>query len=177
MTPMKWFYSFLKKYWLRMVSGLILVTILAATALASPYISKLIVDDVIKKQNTGLLPKLIILFLAMVVIKGVCRFFSQLLLEDFAFYNKNRTGDLMGRQTGDMDAIRHFVAYVIYTVYENILYFVLSIVLIFMVNVKLAVCMMLVLPLTAATTYMQAKKVKPAFKNCRDAFSSLNTYS
>lgn len=194
---MKWFYSFLKKYWLRMVSGLILVTILAATALASPYISKLIVDDVIKKQNTGLLPKLIILLLAMVVIKGVCRFFSQvlfetssqgvlytmrdkvyrkLLLEDFAFYNKNRTGDLMGRQTGDMDAIRHFVAYVIYTVYENILYFVLSIVLIFMVNVKLAVCMMLVLPLTAATTYMQAKKVKPAFKNCRDAFSSLNTY-
>ena len=109
---MKWFYSFLKKYWLRMVSGLILVTILAATALASPYISKLIVDDVIKKQNTGLLPKLIILLLAMVVIKGVCRFFSQvlfetssqgvlytmrdkvyrkLLLEDFAFYNKNRT--------------------------------------------------------------------------------------
>ena len=194
---MKWFYSFLKKYWLRMVSGLILVTILAATALASPYISKLIVDDVIKKQNTGLLPKLIILLLAMVVIKGVCRFFSQvlfetssqgvlytmrdkvyrkLLLEDFAFYNKNRTGDLMGRQTGDMDAIRHFVAYVIYTVYENILYFVLSIVLIFMVNVKLAVCMMLVLPLTAATTYMQAKKGKPAFKNCRDAFSSLNTY-
>lgn len=176
---MKWFYSFLKKYWLRMVSGLILVTILAATALASPYISKLIVDDVIKKQNTGLLPKLIILLLAMVVIKGVCRFFSQvlfetssqgvlytmrdkvyrkLLLEDFAFYNKNRTGDLMGRQTGEMDAIRHFVAYVIYTVYENILYFVLSIVLIFMVNVKLAVCMMLVLPLTAATTYMQAKK-------------------
>ena len=60
---MKWFYSFLKKYWLRMVSGLILVTILAATALASPYISKLIVDDVIKKQNTGLLPKLIILLL------------------------------------------------------------------------------------------------------------------
>ena len=48
---MKWFYSFLKKYWLRMVSGLILVTILAATALASPYISKLIVDDVIKKAN------------------------------------------------------------------------------------------------------------------------------
>ncbi len=67
--------------------------------------------------------------------------YRKLLLEDFAFYNKNRTGDLMGRQTGDMDAIRHFVAYVIYTVYENILYFVLSIVLIFMVNVKKACCM------------------------------------
>lgn len=78
----------------------------------------------------------------------------------------------MGRQTGDMDAIRHFVAYVIYTVYENILYFVLSIVLIFMVNVKLAVCMMLVLPLTAATTYMQAKKSNLLSKLSRCFFKS-----
>ena len=77
MTPMKWFYSFLKKYWLRMVSGLILVTILAATALASPYISKLIVDDVIKKQNTGLLPKLIILLLAMVGSRVYADFFRK----------------------------------------------------------------------------------------------------
>ena len=49
--------------------------------------------------------------------------YRKLLQEDFAFYNRNRTGDLMSRQTGDMDAIRHFVAYVIYIVYENILYF------------------------------------------------------
>lgn len=197
MTPMKWFFSFLKKYWFRLIAGLVLVTILAAAALASPYISKLIVDSVIKEGNTKLLPKLIALLIAMVLIKGICRFFSQvlfetssqgvlytmrdkvyrkLLLEDFAFYNKNRTGDLMGRQTGDMDAIRHFVAYVIYVIYENILYFVLSIVLIFSVNVKLAVCMVLILPLTAVTTYVQAKNVKPAFSKCRDAFSSLNTF-
>lgn len=197
MAPMKWFYTFLRKYRVRMAGGLVLVTILAAAALASPYISKLIVDSVIKEGNTELLPKLIALLIAMVLVKGICRFFSQvlfetssqgvlytmrdkvyrkLLLEDFAFYNKNRTGDLMGRQTGDMDAIRHFVAYVIYVIYENILYFVLSIVLIFSVNVKLAVCMVLILPLTAITTYMQAKSVKPAFKKCRDAFSSLNTF-
>ena len=194
---MKWFYSFLKKYWLRMVSGLILVTILAATALASPYISKLIVDDVIKKQNTGLLPKLIILLLAMVVIKGVCRFFSQvlfetssqgvlytmrdkvyrkLLLEDFAFYNKNRTGDLMGRQTGDMDAIRHFVAYVVYMVYQSVLMFVFALLMIFTVNTKLALAMLVVLPFTAFATYRQTKEVRPAFKRNRDCFSSLNAF-
>ena len=194
---MKWFYSFLKKYWLRMVSGLILVTILAATALASPYISKLIVDDVIKKQNTGLLPKLIILLLAMVVIKGVCRFFSQvlfetssqgvlytmrdkvyrkLLLEDFAFYNKNRTGDLMGRQTGDMDAIRHFVAYVVYMVYQSVLMFVFALLMIFTVNTKLALAMLVVLPFTAFATCRQTKEVRPAFKRNRDCFSSLNAF-
>lgn len=197
MTPMKWFYSFLKKYRWRMVSGMILVTVLAAAALASPYISKIIVDEVVQGGRNELLMSMIALLLGLVLIKGVCRVVSQvlfetssqgvlfvmrdtvyrkLLQEDFAFYNKNRTGDLMSRQTGDMDAIRHFVAYVIYTVYENVLYFALSIVMIFHTNVPLALCMVLVLPLAALITYMQAKSVKPAFKKCRDAFSSLNAF-
>ena len=196
MTPMKWFYSFLRKYKWRMVFGLVLVTVLVIAALASPYISKLIVDEVIEAGNYSMLRQLILLLIACCVIKGLCRFFSQvlfetssqgvlytmrdqvyrkLLQEDFDFYNKNRTGDLMSRQTGDMDAIRHFVAYVIYVVYENVLYFILSIVMISAVNIRLSICMMLILPLTAATTYFQSKNVHPAFQKCRDAFSSLNS--
>ena len=197
MTAMKWFYGFLKKYRLRMFFGMVLVTILAAAALASPYISKIIVDTVIKGGKTEYLIPLVGILVGLVVVKGVCRFSSQvlfetssqgvlyamrdkvyrkLLMEDFAFYNKNRTGDLMGRQTGDMDAIRHFVAYVIYTIYENILYFVLALVMIFTINVPMALCMVIVFPLAALTTYLQAKSVHPAFKKCRDAFSGLNTF-
>ena len=197
MTAMKWFYGFLKKYRLRMLFGMVLVTILSAAALASPYISKIIVDTVIKGGKTEYLIPLVGILVGLVVVKGICRFSSQvlfetssqgvlyamrdkvyrkLLMEDFAFYNKNRTGDLMGRQTGDMDAIRHFVAYVIYTIYENILYFVLALVLIFTINVPMALCMVIVLPLAALTTYLQAKSVHPAFKKCRDAFSGLNTF-
>lgn len=197
MTPMKWFYSFLAKYKWRMITGMVLVTILSAASLASPYISKVIVDNVIQGQDQSLLMPMIAVLVGLVIVKGVCRVTSQvlfetssqgvlfamrdkvyrkLLQEDFAFYNKNRTGDLMSRQTGDMDAIRHFVAYVIYTVYENVLYFVLSLVMIFHTNVPLALCMVLVLPLAALTTYMQSKSVKPAFKKCRDAFSSLNAF-
>ncbi|MCD7825730.1 MAG: ABC transporter ATP-binding protein/permease [Clostridiaceae bacterium] len=197
MTPMKWFYSFLKPYRWRICLGLLLSTVLVAAGLAGPYISKIIVDNVIKDGNYDLLLPMIALLVGLVVIKGVCRVASQvlyetssqavlykmrdtvyrkLLQEDFAFYNKNRTGELMGRQTGDMDAIRHFVAYVIYTIYENVLYFVLALVLIFWYNVPLALGMLLVLPLAALTTWSQAKKVKPAFQECRDAFSSLNSF-
>lgn len=102
--------------------------------------------------------------------------YRKLLQEDFAFYNRNRTGDLMSRQTGDMDAIRHFVAFVIYTVYENILMFIFALVMIFMVNVKLALCMMAVLPFCLFTTYLQSKHVKPRFHECRQSFSSLNAF-
>jgi len=197
MTPMKWFYSFLKKYKGLMVIGILLTTLISALSIVNPYVSGLIVDQVIEGKNYNKLLPLIICLLAVTVIIGVTRFFYQvafetasqgllydmrdkvyrkLLEEDFAFYNKKRTGDLMSRQTGDMDAIRHFVAYVIYVSYQNILMFVFALIMIFTVNTKLALCMILVLPFTAAATYFQSKEVRPAFKRNRDCFSSLNTF-
>ena len=50
----------------------------------------------------------------------------------------------MSRQTGDMEAIRHFVALVIYAVYQNVLLFIFALLMIFTVNIKLALCMLVV---------------------------------
>ena len=195
MTPLKWFSGFLKKYRLAIVIGLVLMTVIVACAIVNPYISGMIVDDVIQGGAYDLLPKLIGIMLAVTAVRAILRYATQmmfetcsqgvlyrmrdavyrkLLQEDFAFYNRNRTGDLMSRQTVDMDAIRHFVAFVIYTVYENILMFIFALVMIFMVNVKLALCMMAVLPFCLFTTYLQSKHVKPRFHECRQSFSSLN---
>lgn len=102
--------------------------------------------------------------------------YRKLLQEDFSFYNKKRTGDLMSRQTGDMDAIRHFVSYVIYAVYQNVLLFIFALLMIFTVNVRLALLMLIVLPFTALTTYKQSKDVRPAFQRNRNCFSSLNAF-
>ena len=197
MTPLKWFSGFLKKYRLAIVIGLVLMTVIVACAIVNPYISGMIVDDVIQGGAYDLLPKLIGIMLAVTAVRAILRYATQmmfetcsqgvlyrmrdavyrkLLQEDFAFYNRNRTGDLMSRQTGDMDAIRHFVAFVIYTVYENILMFIFALVMIFMVNVKLALCMMAVLPFCLFTTYLQSKYVKPRFHECRQSFSGLNAF-
>ena len=197
MTPMQWFFSFLKQYRWRMICGLFLVTVLVASALATPYLSKIIVDEVIGNGRHELLRPMIAVLIGLVIVKGGCRVISQvlfetssqgvlyqmrdqvyrkLLMEDFDFYNTHRTGDLMSRQTGDMDAIRHFVAYVIYIIYENVLYFVLALVLIFTVNLPLACALVIVLPVAAITTFSQMKRVKPCFKKVRDAFSSLNAF-
>ena len=131
MTPVKWVYSFLEKYRYKMAAGLLMVTGIALLTIVNPYISGRIVDDVITGGNYKLLPVLIGCLLGVVALKGILRYASQvmfeicsqgvlysmrdavyrkLLQEDFSFYNKNRTGDLMSRQTGDMDAIRQFIA-------------------------------------------------------------------
>lgn len=197
MAPLKWFYSFLKKYRKLMYLGFALTTIIAALSIVNPYISGIIVDDVITAGRYELLPKLIICLLLVTLVTGILRFLYQvvfetasqgtlydmrskvyrkLLEEDFSFYNKKRTGDLMSRQTGDMEAIRHFVAYVIYAVYQNVLLLIFALLMIFTVSTKLAICMMLVMPFTAYATYRQAKEVKPAFKRNRECFSSLNAF-
>ena len=197
MTPLKWFFSFLKKYRSWMLLGILLTTVIAALSIVNPYISGIIVDDVITAGNYDLLPKLIACLLAVTLATSILRFLYQLVFEtasqgtlydmrskvyrklleeDFAFYNKKRTGDLMSRQTGDMDAIRHFVAYVIYAVYQNVLLFIFALLMIFTVNVKLALCMLVVLPFTALATFKQSKEVRPAFQRNRNCFSSLNAF-
>ena len=197
MTPLKWFLSFLKKYARLMCLGLFLSTVMAVLSIVNPYISGIIVDDVITAENYSLLPKLIICLLSVTLVSGALRFiylivfetasqgllydmrskvYRKLLEEDFAFYNKKRTGDLMSRQTGDMEAIRHFVANVIYAVYQNVLLFIFALLMIFTVNVKLALCMLIVLPFTAFSTYKQSREVRPAFQRNRACFSSLNAF-
>lgn len=197
MTPMKWFWGFLRKYRFKLLGGLILTTFISVLAIVNPYVSGMIVDDVIQGGQYDLLWKLVLILLFVTLIRGALRFFYQvifevcsqgvlydmrdvvyrrLLTEDSAFYSKKKTGDLMSRQTGDMEAIRHFVAYIIYQVYENILLFCFALFMIFTVNVKLALCMLIVLPFTAITTAKQSKEVRPTFQRIRDCFSSLNAF-
>ena len=197
MTPLKWFYGFLKKYQWLMILGLFLTTVIAALSIVNPFISGIIVDDVIQAGNYDLLPWLVACLLGVTLGNGALRFLYQLafetasqgvlydmrgkvyrkfLEEDMAFYNKKRTGDLMSRQTGDMDAIRHFVAYDIYAIFQNILLFIFALMMIFTVNTRLALCMLVVLPFTAIATYKQSKEVKPAFQRNRNCFSSLNAF-
>ena len=179
MTAMKWFYSFLKKHNASMALGLVMVTIISVLAIVKPIVSGSIVDDVITGGNFDLLPKLIALLIIITVLRGLLRYWSQvifetcsqdvlysmrdtvyrkLLQEDFNFYNKKRTGDLLSRQTGDMDAIRHFIAFVIYQVYENVFLFFFALIMIFTVSWKLALCMCAVLPFALLVTLSQTKE-------------------
>lgn len=198
MGYIRWFLSFLKKYRVRMIVGLILVFITSLLVLINPQISGMIVDEVIEGQHYEKLGILLLIMIGVTLVRSLLRFtflmcfesssqglvydmreeaYRKLMKEDFNFFNKNRTGDLMSRQTGDMDAVRHMVSHVIYFSFENILVFLMALVMIFSVNVKMALCMLIVLPFTLAVTLNQRRHIKPAFDRVRDCFSSLNAFA
>lgn len=198
MGHIRWFLTFLLKYRVRMIVGLILVFITSLLVLINPQISGMIVDEVIEGQHYEKLGILLLIMIGVTLVRSLLRFtflmcfesssqglvydmreeaYRKLMKEDFNFFNKNRTGDLMSRQTGDMDAVRHMVSHVIYFSFENILVFLMALVMIFSVNVKMALCMLIVLPFTLAVTLSQRRHIKPAFDRVRDCFSSLNAFA
>lgn len=197
MRPLSWYWTFLEKYKLRMGVGLVITLFVALLNLVNPYLSGIIIDKVIKGGNLELLFKIILVLIISTLIRTIIRYISttycfeyssQELLydmresiytsiqkQDFEFFDSNRTGDLMSRMTGDMDAIRHFTAHVIYSVFENILLFVLALVMMFTINWELALFMSLITPFTMYFTYKQSKQIKPIFYEIRNQFSRLNT--
>lgn len=175
-----------------------LTATVAALALVTPYLSGQIVSQVIEGGMYDRLWWMVALLIGATVLRGLLRaaylmvfestsqnivydmrdfMYRCFLQKDFAFYNRNRTGDLMSRQTGDIEGIRRFLAYTMYATFENVLLFVVALCMIFTENVQLALCMLLVLPFTAATTVVQFKLVHPVFQRSRDSFSSLNSFA
>lgn len=198
MTPMKWFYSFVKKYRFRILIGMFMTAAVALLAVLTPTFSGILVDEVIEGGRYELLWKLVIILIAATVVRGLLRagylmifestsqnvlfdmrsyVYQCLLAKDFDFYNKHRTGDIMSRQTGDMDAVRHFLAHTLYYTWENVLMFSVSLIMVFTANVKLALCMLVVLPFTFLSAYLQSKKIRPQFQKIRQCFSSLNAFA
>ena len=81
MTAMKWFYSFLKKHNRSMALGLVMVTVISILAIVKPIVSGSIVDDVITAGNYDLLPRLIALLVIITVLRGLLRYWSQVIFE------------------------------------------------------------------------------------------------
>ena len=196
MDSLKWIFSYLKKYKFKYLFALLLVLFTSAINMVNPFISGRIVDKVLGENQTNLLIPLILTMIAIVVFKGFITYAYQMILEkisqrilfkirtdlyekllelDVNFYSKVKTGDLMARMTGDTDAIRHFVAWVVYNILSSVTTFVFAIISMMYVNATLTIFMLFVSPLIGFFTFKMSKEISPTFHNIREAYSRLNS--
>lgn len=196
MDSLKWIFSYLKKYKFKYLFALLLVLFTSAINMVNPFISGRIVDKVLGENQTNLLIPLILTMIAIVVFKGFITYAYQMILEkisqrilfkirtdlyekilelDVNFYSKVKTGDLMARMTGDTDAIRHFVAWVVYNILSSVTTFAFAIISMIYVNATLTIFMLFVSPLIGFFTFKMSKEISPTFHNIREAYSRLNS--
>nr|MCR5509523.1 ABC transporter ATP-binding protein [Lachnospiraceae bacterium] len=95
--------------------------------------------------------------------------------QDMKFYSTYRTGDLMTRVTGDLDAVRHMIAWVVRMVVEAFSLLGAVAVYYFYMNWKLALCLLAVAPLIFLIIYLFKVRVAPMHALLREKLAVMNT--
>ncbi|WP_264174812.1 ABC transporter ATP-binding protein [Clostridium estertheticum] len=192
----RWVWKYAKKYNIKIIIGFILVIICSAMNMVAPYLSGTIVDKVIMGKESNILIPLLGVITAVILLRSILRYVFLILLEnmsqdsifdirndiysnlqklDFDFFDKTSTGDIMNKMTGDIDAVRHFLAWVCYNVLENSFIFLFGIAIMFSINYKLTLILLIFTPPIAYFARKLAIDVKPTFFNVRQQFSKLNS--
>ena len=91
------------------------------------------------------------------------------------FYSTYRTGDLMTRVTGDLDAVRHMIAWVIRALIEALSLFSVTAVYFLLINWKMALAILAVAPFVFITIYTFRRRVAPMHAMLREKFAHMNT--
>ena len=95
--------------------------------------------------------------------------------QDMNFYNTYRTGDLMTRVTGDLDAVRRMVAWVIRSVVEAFSLLLATAVYFLYMDWRLTLCMFGIAPFMLAVILKFRDKVAPRHRELREKLAQMNT--
>lgn len=101
--------------------------------------------------------------------------FDKIERQDMKFYSTYRTGDLMTRLTGDLDAVRHMIAWVLRAIIEALALFGATAAYFFYMEWRLAVSLLIISPFIFLIVILFRNKVAPRHKLLREKFAQMNT--
>ncbi|HLR01948.1 MAG TPA: ABC transporter ATP-binding protein [Virgibacillus sp.] len=180
-------YLYLSLFFLLFVTGITVVY---------PVVLQITIDNVVLEDKYSLIPYICIVFLVLMLIKGISIYLHQYLgdlfgiiavydlLEalydklqvlSFKYYDNARTGDLMSRLTADVNQFRGFLSVAIGDVLRVILLITISLFVMFFYSIPLALVTMAAMPFLAVVVYRFDRRVHPAFTRIRKSFGKLNT--
>lgn len=193
---MKKILSYTKNYKLLMLIGTLAMIIIIGVDLVTPYITKLFIDDVIVKGNYEILGMLIKGIGAIAFTKFIFGYVKEFVFDyigrkvagdlkqnlfdhiqslSFSYFDNMNTGELMSRVGEDVDNIWGVMAYGLRLFIENIVYFVLSTVILLRMNVLLTVIALITMPVIAFITVKLEKQLDSVFEKISDHTAVLNT--
>ncbi len=196
MNTRKWLWGYLKKHSKMYFFAYFLVIVFLSVSLSVPWIMGKMVDEVIRDRMVEKLWPYLIALVSITIFRTAIMYIHQMIFErvsqntihdmrndtydklnrqDFNFYDTNRTGDIMARLTGDMEAVRHFVAGALPQVLKSGFQLLLAVAMMFFIHPVFALSILLVAPFVALVGVKFAKTVLPKFYEIRAQFSKLNT--
>lgn len=188
-------------YWPGMLKYLLFASIAClaistALGLVYPYMLKYLVDEVVLKGDYGQVPFVAFIVLGVVVVKGAFQFltgytggrlgnrvaynlrkalYEKLQQLSFQYYDKARTGDLMSRLTGDLDAIRQFIGFGFAQFLNVFLMVGFGAVMMSTMNWKLMLITLVTMPFLVFAALRFESRIHPAFREIRKSMADMTT--
>ncbi|KGE16332.1 ABC transporter ATP-binding protein [Paenibacillus wynnii] len=204
MFELKWLWQNLKGNRSRYILALCLSVVGSSLTIVNPYISQRIVDTFIAGDNAsqnltqerGLLIALCLGMIGFSLLRTGLAYVTTMQYErssqnmlyririylynkiqgqDREYYDHNRTGDLMTKMTGDLDMVRHSMAWIFKTIIESLTIFAAAVIYFFTIDTELTLWMLTLSPLIFIVAYIFAKHVRPMYVDLRERLSQLNT--
>lgn len=204
MFELKWLWLNLKGDRVRYIVALFLSVAGSALTIVNPYLSQRIVDTFIAgedaldnlTQQRGLLIMLCLGMIGFTLLRSGLAYVTMMQYErssqnmfyririylynkiqgqDQEYYDRNRTGDLMTKMTGDLEMVRHTMSWIVKTIIESLTIFAAAIVYFFMIDTVLTLWLLTLAPPVFFVALLFARKVRPMYVQLRERLSQLNT--
>lgn len=158
---------FFRRHWKKAALGAGFILLNALMAFPMPLVSRFVIDDVILGRQLALLPWVLLLMAALAVFTRALGLFQnwfflrygqditldiqkQVLEHSFslpkAFFDKNQTGYLMARISGDIGGVTWFLSGSLIGILTNVLYFMGGLCLLFWLEWRLALAVLAAVP-------------------------------
>lgn len=102
--------------------------------------------------------------------------YVHVLKQDFAYFEKSKTGDLMTRLTGDVKALQDLISAQSLKLISSLFTFVFIYIFMLMQDIKLTLLITLTFPLLYFLNTFFSKHIKHAFKKVRASTSEINNH-
>ncbi|AZN39586.1 ABC transporter ATP-binding protein [Paenibacillus albus] len=204
MFQFKWLWHNLKGDRVKYIIALFLSVVGSSLTIINPYIGQRIVDHFIAGDGAaqhlsterGLLIGLVLGMVGFSLLRTSLSYFTTLMYErtsqnilfrvrvylynkiqgqDMRYYDRNRTGDLMTKMTGDLEMVRHSLAWIIKTIIESLTVFAAAVVYFFFIDAELTLWLLVLSPPICIVAFIFARRVRPMYVDLREKLSQLNT--
>jgi len=189
--------SFAKAYKLQFFIAVSSTVLLALFAAASPYILILTVEDFVANKNVDTLLFYVLLMLGMLLVEVLLQFsfiyfanwvgqhiirdirstvFRHILEFKMSYFDTTSVGKLVTRVVSDVETIASFFSQGLFMIVSDLLKMLVVIVLMFVINWKLALIVLAVLPILIYATKIFQIAIKATFQEVRTQVANLNGF-
>ncbi len=189
--------QYLWPYRLRVLAVMLIIVVASLLQVSSPYLIKVGIDDYIAHKDFAGLNKVVLVYLAIILFgfflgyvqTYIMQFTGQKIMVDLrlqifshlqtlalAFFDRNPVGRLMTRVTTDVDVLNELFTAGVVTLLGDVLVLLGIVIIMFVLNAKLALVAFSVIPLLFAITIVFKIKARGSYRGVRTAIARINAF-